>query len=72
MKKIIIRKKKELAEKKQRMKEHKKSIKETNNHIKKYTNSDCSPCANGKMFRNNYYDISERNIELPIFLILLI
>jgi len=30
-------------------------------NVKKYTNSDCSPCANGKMFRNNYYDIVPSN-----------
>lgn len=30
-------------------------------HIKKYTDLDCSPCANGTFFRNNFYDIKPAN-----------
>ena len=30
-------------------------------NINKYTNSDCSPCANGTFFRNNFYDIVPSN-----------
>ena len=30
-------------------------------NVIKYTNSDCSPCANGTFFRNNFYDIIPSN-----------
>ena len=30
-------------------------------NIKKYTDLDCSPCANGTFFKNNFYDIKPTN-----------